>query len=101
LKLCFLALFVVGQKVCWVDAWEETCRIFLDYVHFNEVSTVCSAYIFAQQLDENGDFFILFWFIRFAYLSALTGFLVVDFQEWENLTSFRLFRNIWNRSNCT
>jgi hypothetical protein len=52
-------------------------------------------------LDENCDLFVLFWFIRFAYCSASSGFLVVDFQEWENFTSFGLFRNVWNRSNCT
>jgi hypothetical protein len=89
LKLCFLALFVVGQKIRWVDAWEETAGgVFLNYVHFHEVSTICCAHILAQQLDENGDFLILFWFIGFTNCSALASFLVVDFQEWEDLTSF-------------
>lgn len=31
----------------------------------------------------------------------MAGFLVVDFQEWENFTSFGLFWNVWNWSNCT
>jgi len=101
LKLCFLALFVVWQKINWVNAWEETCGVFLNYVHFDKVSAIWSAHILAEQLDENSNFLILFWFIRFTYLSALSCFLVVDFQEWENLGCFWFFGNIGNWSNCT
>ena len=99
--MCFLALFVVGEKINWVDAWEEAVGVFLNYVHFDEVSTIWCAHILAQQLDKNSNFFILFWFIRFTYLSALSCFLVVDFQKWENLTCFWFFRNVRNRSRCT
>ena len=64
----------------------------MKHVQFDKVSATLGAFVLAEELEEQGDFFILFWFcaFRFADRSALSGFGVVNPQKRETVGTFAL-----------
>ena len=89
-----LLLFVLLQ-IHWVDSFEETILWILEYVHSHEIICELKAWVFAQKLNENTNFFRCFQRFPRNEVSWCTSFSVINTEE---IWGWLGVSNIWEHS---